>query len=82
MSYDKVLQAKSIIVGTKQTVKALKLGTIDEVVVASDADPRVTAKVVSTANEMNVPIVYVDSMKKLGKACGIEVGAATVAISI
>ncbi|OMF54124.1 ribosomal protein L7Ae-like protein [Paenibacillus sp. FSL R5-0490] len=82
MSYDKVLQAKSIIVGTKQTVKALKLGTIDEVVVASDADPRVTAKVVSTANEMNVPIVYVDSMKKLGKACGIEVGAAAVAISI
>ncbi|PAE22985.1 MULTISPECIES: 50S ribosomal protein L7ae-like protein [Bacillaceae] len=82
MSYDKVLQAKSIIVGTKQTVKALKLGTIDEVVVASDADPRVTAKVVSTATEMDVPIVYVDSMKKLGKACGIEVGAATVAISI
>ncbi|EWG09225.1 50S ribosomal protein L7ae-like protein [Cytobacillus firmus] len=82
MSYDKVLQAKSIIVGTKQTVKALKLGTIDEVVVASDADPRVTAKVVSTANEMNVPIMYVDSMKKLGKACGIEVGAAAVAISI
>lgn len=82
MSYDKVLQAKSIIVGTKQTVKALKLGTIDEIVVASDADPRVTAKVVSTANEMNVPIVYVDSMKKLGKACGIEVGAAAVAISI
>ncbi|KAF0824037.1 50S ribosomal protein L7ae-like protein [Cytobacillus firmus] len=82
MSYDKVLQAKSIIVGTKQTVKALKLGTIDEVVVASDADPRVTAKVVSTANEMSVPIMYVDSMKKLGKACGIEVGAAAVAISI
>ncbi|MBG9447825.1 50S ribosomal protein L7ae-like protein [Cytobacillus firmus] len=82
MSYDKVLQAKSIIVGTKQTVKALKLGTIDEIVVASDADPRVTAKVVSTAKEMNVPIVYVDSMKKLGKACGIEVGAAAVAISI
>ncbi|MCM3706652.1 MULTISPECIES: 50S ribosomal protein L7ae-like protein [Cytobacillus] len=82
MSYDKVLQAKSIIVGTKQTVKALKLGTIDEVVVASDADPRVTAKVVSTATEMNVPIVYVNSMKKLGKACGIEVGAAAVAISI
>lgn len=83
MSYDKVLQARSIIVGTKQTVKALKLGTIDEIVVASDADPRITAKVVSTANELNVPIVYVDSMKKLGKACGIEVGANSfVAISI
>ncbi|MFE8703823.1 50S ribosomal protein L7ae-like protein [Cytobacillus sp. FJAT-54145] len=82
MSYEKVLQAKSFIVGTKQTVKALKSGTVKEVLVAKDAEPRVTAKVVSTAKEMNVPIIYVDSMKKLGKACGIEVGASTVAINI
>ncbi|GLB61390.1 50S ribosomal protein L7ae-like protein [Cytobacillus sp. NCCP-133] len=82
MSYDKVLQAKSFIVGTKQTVKALKQGMVSEVVIARDADSRVSAKVVSTANELNVPITYVDSMKKLGNACGIEVGAAAVAISI
>jgi len=81
MSYEKVIQAKSIIVGTKQTVKALKSGTIIEVLVAKDAEPRVTAKVISTANEYNVPIIYVDSMKKLGKACGIEVGASTVALT-
>lgn len=82
MSYEKVLQAKDIIIGTKQTVKALKLGTIKEVVIAKDADLKVIAKVVNIANELNVPILYVDSMKKLGKACGIEVGAATVAITI
>ena len=29
---------------------------------------------------MNVPVTYVESMKKLGKACGIDVGAAAVAI--
>lgn len=80
MSYDKVLQAKSFIVGTKQAAKALKQGTIKEVVVARDADAKVAAKVVNTAKEMNVPVVYVDSMKILGKACGIEVGAAAVAI--
>ncbi len=34
MSYDKVSQAKSIIIGTKQTVKALKRGSVKEVVVA------------------------------------------------
>lgn len=81
MSYEKVMQAQNIIVGTKQTVKAIKTGTIKEVIIASDAEPRVTAKVISTANELNVPIIYVDSMKKLGKACGIEVGASTVAIT-
>ncbi|MFD2445241.1 50S ribosomal protein L7ae-like protein [Bacillus sp. CGMCC 1.16607] len=80
MSYEKVLQAKDIIVGTKQTVKALREGTVKSLVVANDADLRVTSKVVEIAKEVNTPIYYVDSMKKLGKACGIEVSAATVAI--
>lgn len=81
MSYEKVLQAKMIIIGTKQTVKALVTGSVSELVVATDAEPKVTAKVVETAKEMDVPIAYVDSMKKLGKACRIEVGAAVVAIT-
>lgn len=80
MSYEKVLQAKSFVIGTKQTVKALKEGNVRELIVAKDADAKVTAKVVSEALDINVPILYVDSMLKLGKACGIEVGASTVAI--
>jgi large subunit ribosomal protein L7A len=81
MSYEKVLQADTKIIGTKQTVKALKSGIVSELIVASDAEPKVVAKVMQTAKEMNVPITYVNSMKKLGKACGIDVGAATVAIA-
>jgi large subunit ribosomal protein L7A len=80
MSYEKVLQAKEVIVGTKQTVKALKDGRVKYLVVATDADTRVTEKVIATAKEVHVPISKVDSMKKLGKACGIEVAAAAVAI--
>ena len=80
MSYEKVLQAKEVIIGTRQTVKALQTGTTKEIVIAKDADPKVIANVASKASEFNVPILYVDSMKKLGKACGIDVGAATVAI--
>jgi large subunit ribosomal protein L7A len=53
---------------------------VKELIVASDADPRLTSKVVEQALEIDIPILYVDSMKKLGKACGIEVGASTVAI--
>jgi large subunit ribosomal protein L7A len=82
MSYEKVFQAKGIIVGTKQTVRAIKSEVISEVVVAIDADPRLTSKIVLLANEANIPVTYVDSMKKLGKACGIKVGAAVVAITI
>ncbi|RFU61391.1 50S ribosomal protein L7ae-like protein [Peribacillus glennii] len=80
MSYEKVLQAKSVIIGTKQTVRALKNDLIQEVIIAEDADRFLVSRVIETANELNVPIKYVDSMRMLGKACGIDVGAAAVAI--
>lgn len=80
MSYEKVSQASEIIIGTKQSVKALNQGIVKELVIAEDADIRVINKVLQTAKDLNVPIQKVNSMKKLGKACGIEVGAAAVAI--
>lgn len=80
MSYEKVKQAKKIKIGTKQTIKALKSGSVHEVIIASDADQRLVTSVIKIANENQVPITYVDSMKNLGNACGIDVHAATVAI--
>jgi large subunit ribosomal protein L7A len=80
MSYEKVLQANNVIIGTKQTVKALKDGKAKELIVASDVETKVITNVVKLAHELNIPVTYVDSMKKLGKACGIEVGASAVAI--
>ncbi|MDY0410038.1 50S ribosomal protein L7ae-like protein [Virgibacillus soli] len=81
MSYEKVTQSKShLIIGTKQTIKAMENGEISEVIIASDADPRVTQKVAETANELGVTCHSVDSKKKLGRACGIDVGASAVAI--
>ncbi|MFT4402489.1 50S ribosomal protein L7ae-like protein [Bacillus sp. SW14] len=82
MSYDKVSQAKSIIIGTKQTVKALKRDSVKEVVVAEDADPILTKSVITLAKDQGIAVSMVESMKKLGKACGIEVGAAAVAIML
>lgn len=80
MSYEKVKQAGKISVGTKQATKAVETGKAVEVFVAKDADPRITNKMVSLCKKMNVQVSYVDSMKQLGKACGIEVGAAIVAV--
>ncbi|RYL89906.1 50S ribosomal protein L7ae-like protein [Sporolactobacillus sp. THM7-4] len=81
MSYDKVTEAKNgIVIGTKQALKALKENRVKEVIIAEDADLRVTNKVLSLAEELKVPVYTVDSMKKLGQACGIEVGASAVAI--
>lgn len=79
MSYEKVKQAAKISIGTKQTTKMVELGKAAEVFVAKDADPRITAKIVNLCKKSGVQVTYVDSMKQLGKACGIEVGAAAVA---
>lgn len=80
MSYEKVSQASNLIIGTKQTAKALRTGNAKAVIIALDADSYVTSKIIDIANEFSVPIEYVDSVRKLGKACKIDVGAAAVVI--
>ncbi|HSU79016.1 MAG TPA: 50S ribosomal protein L7ae-like protein [Candidatus Angelobacter sp.] len=81
MSYEKVTEAKkSIVIGTKQSLKALKDDRVKEVVYAIDADERVTAKIIEVAQEKGISVSEVDSMKKLGRACGIDVGAAVIAL--
>ncbi|MGM8365556.1 50S ribosomal protein L7ae-like protein [Virgibacillus sp. W0181] len=81
MSYEKVAQHKArTIIGTKQTLKAMRNGEISELFIANDADQQIIGKVIELANSLNIPCSHVDSMKKLGAACGIEVGASTVAL--
>lgn len=79
MSYDKVMQANQVVIGTKQTMKMIEKGSVLEVYIAQDADQRLITKVESLSRKMGVQITYVDSMKRLGKACGIEVGTAMAA---
>ncbi|HEX7055700.1 MAG TPA: ribosomal L7Ae/L30e/S12e/Gadd45 family protein [Bacilli bacterium] len=69
-----------VIIGTKQTTKAVEHGNAFEVYVASDADPKITFKITQLCKKMGVKVVFVDTMKQLGKACGIEVGAAMAAV--
>jgi len=74
----KIARKKSI--GTKQTAKALEKGNTRTVYVAKDAEEHVIRDVLRLAQEKAAEVVYVDSMLALGKACGIEVGAAAAAI--
>jgi large subunit ribosomal protein L7A len=80
MSYEKVKQAKELRVGLKQTIKSIEQQEVVEVMIARDADPQIITKVLRICQEHHILVTYVDSMRKLGKACGIEVGAATVAL--
>ena len=81
MSNEKVKQASQIIIGTKQTVKALKSGIVQKIIVAKDADDRMTEQIIQLALEKGIRIEFAVSRLKLGKAYGINVGAAAVAIT-
>ncbi|WP_172257399.1 ribosomal L7Ae/L30e/S12e/Gadd45 family protein [Saccharibacillus deserti] len=80
MSNDKGLQDAHVRIGTKQTVRAVELGEASEVYVAMDAEQRMIAKITSLCSKTGVKITEVETMRELGKACGIEVGAAMVAV--
>ncbi|WP_368668787.1 50S ribosomal protein L7ae-like protein [Sporosarcina sp. 6E9] len=81
MSYEKVAQAQKTIIGIKQTVKAIRAGKVIEVIIAQDSETRLISPVMEEAELHRIPVSYVDSRKKLGEACGIEVGTAVVAIT-
>lgn len=67
-------------IGIKQTIKALESGLAERVLIAGDADRQVTAEVVALCIVKDVEIETIASRAKLGDACGIDVGAAVVAV--
>lgn len=73
------LSESSKVVGAKQTKRALTAGKTAAVYLAEDADPRVTEAIRELSRECQVPVYEVPTMKKLGQACGIAVGAAVAA---
>ncbi len=80
MSLERLKAARKKSIGSKQTAKAIEKGTAKAVYVARDAEEHVVRDVLRVAQAQGVELTYVESMVLLGKACGIEVGAATAAI--
>jgi len=68
-----------VVVGAKQLRKALNHDRARCVFLAENADPAVTEPLEELCRIKKVPITWVASMADLGRACGIEVGAAAAA---
>ena len=73
------LRNHKLIVGMKQLRKALLRGGVERVYLALDADPAVTAPLAELAQQTGTGIHWVARMADLGRACGIDVGAAAAA---
>ena len=80
MSLERIRQAKKRTIGSNQTLKMLQQSLAKAVYVARDAEKRVTQPIVDLAAKSDTPLLWVDSMKELGEACGIDVGAAAATI--
>lgn len=74
------LTAEKVVVGAKQLKKAVEAGRAKYVFLAENADPAITGSIERMCSQHNIQIAWVPSMAELGRACGIEVGAAAAAV--
>ena len=74
-----VLKKFKTVVGLKQLRKALENGKAKCVFLAENADPALTEPIIVLCQKGQVSYTWVRSMADLGRACGIEVGAAAAA---
>lgn len=80
MALDGLRAARKKTVGTKQTLKAVEKGLARQVYVARDAEAHVIAPLMELCAKRGTPCEYAESMRELGRACGIQVGAAAAGI--
>lgn len=69
-----------IVVGVKQSSRAITEGQAKLILIAADAQQHVIRRIIELAAINKVEIEYISTMKQLGKLCKIDVGAATAVI--
>ncbi len=74
--------SKKRIVGFKQTLKAVNNKNAKKVYLANDADENLISSMIQACSQNGIEVINIYSMRELGDACGIEVGASTVALLV
>ncbi len=68
------------VVGLKQSKRAIIDGDAISVFAANDADKKLIEPVIRLCGDKNISVTSAFSMKEIGEACGLSVGAAVSAI--
>jgi large subunit ribosomal protein L7A len=79
MSLEMLKTAKKI-VGVKQVTKAVEKDLVQVVYIAKDAEQRFVEALRALCSRQKIAIEITFTMAELGSVCGIEVGAAAVAV--
>ena len=75
-----MLKTAPKVVGIKQSTRAVRDGKAQVVFIAKDADRHITQQLENLCSEKSIEMITVDTMRELGDACGIDVGAAAAVI--
>src|SRR3989338_3393500 len=68
--------------GTNETTKSIERGEAKLVAIAEDVDPaEIVMHIPVICGEKKIPFVYVPNKVELGKASGVDVGTAAIAIA-
>ncbi len=73
-------KVQNMVVGLKQTSRALENGGASSVYFAKDAESHILLPIIELCKKEQIPMKEVSSMTELGKVCGIKVGAAVAAV--
>ncbi len=74
------LNTNAKVTGLKQSQRAVTEGKAKHAFVAKDAETRVTTAFRALCAQHGVEITEAETMRELGAACGIEVGAAVAVL--
>lgn len=77
---ERLKSSKKRIIGLKQTLKAIKNGSVNIVYLANDAEEPIKNSILEECRGKDIEIVQIDTMKKLGEACGIDVNASCASL--
>ena len=75
-----LLKSSNKAIGIKQSLKAVEADNAKMVFIAKDADEKITGSLIELCRSKSIEIFYEDTMKLLGKTCGIEVVASAVCL--
>lgn len=74
------LQSGNKVVGAKQSRRAIRAGLARQVFLARDAAPALTGPLLRLCRQSDVSVCTDCTMRELGQAAGIQVGASVVTL--
>ncbi len=67
-------------VGLKQSLRLIESGNAQKAFLAKDCSPNIFDEIGHFCKKYRIPVEYAETMTELGRACGIDVGAAVAVL--